>query len=130
LPACLLSGVGFAAIHIYNFGEDPLGLSLATVWGFGAALTVIRTGTISWIVGFHIGWDWFLGFFCGARVSGIALQGRFLDSEPRGLSWVSGGSAGPEGSVFAMLVTIFWIALLGWRFGAPFKIFPAARAGR
>lgn len=115
--ACLLTALVFAAEHIRNVGENPLGLTLGVVWGLAAAGTILRTGTIWYAVGLHAGWDWTLGYLYGARVSGFGLQGGFLSSDGTGPLLLNGGSAGPEGSLLTMAVTVGWAAavfLLPW----------------
>ncbi len=115
--ACSLTALAFAAEHIRNAGEDPVGLALGVVWGLAAAGTVLRTGTIWYAAGLHAGWDWTLGYLYGARVSGLGLQGGFLSSDGAGPPLLNGGSAGPEGSLLTMAVTVGWAAavfLLPW----------------
>jgi hypothetical protein len=63
-------------------------------------------------VGFHAAWDWSETFFYSVPDSGTVFPGHLLSSSLRGPAWLSGGSAGPEGSVLCFAVVgLAWIAL-------------------
>jgi uncharacterized protein len=75
-----------------------------------------RTGTLWFAVGYHAAWDWAETFFYGTPDSGLLGAGRFLNSSSHGPNWLTGGSAGPEGSVFAFLVLVLCALLIHLRF--------------
>jgi hypothetical protein len=65
-----------------------------------------RTGSLAMAFGVHAAWDWAQSFFYGTADSGLHSQGYLLSSHSSGSAWLSGGTAGPEGSVFAIPVTV------------------------
>ena len=102
--ACLLSGL-FAAMHRNNPGETPLGLAAVGCFGLFFCYTLRRTGDLWLAVGFHASWDWSESFLYGVPNSGTLVAGHLLGASCSGPAWLSGGSAGPEGSVL-VLVTL------------------------
>jgi uncharacterized protein len=103
-PAALaLSGV-FALMHLDNEGEQWPGLLAVVCIGLFFCLTLRRTGSLWFAVGFHAAWDWGQTFFYSVPDSGLVEPGHLLSSSLRGAPWLSGGSVGPEGSVFCFAV--------------------------
>jgi membrane protease YdiL (CAAX protease family) len=107
--AVLLSGL-FAAMHARNPGETPLGLAAVFAFGLFFSLTLWRTGSLWLAVGFHASWDWAESFLYGVPNSGTMVSGHFLEAAAHGPAWLSGGTAGPEGSVL-ILATLSLAAL-------------------
>jgi uncharacterized protein len=120
--AALFLSLIFAAAHIPNPGENVLGILQVLEIGLLFCLTIRRTGTLWFAVGFHAAWDWAETFFYGTPDSGILGAGRFLNSSVQGPNWLTGGSAGPEGSVIALLVLLLCALLIHFRF--PKAIYP------
>ena len=102
--ACLIMSVLFAAAHGMNPGETPVTFALGFAAGVVLALSVWRTGTIWWAIGFHAAWDWAQSFLFGVADSGYPASGALMTTRPAGPDWLSGGIAGPEGSVLALVV--------------------------
>ncbi|MGA2965275.1 MAG: type II CAAX endopeptidase family protein [Terriglobales bacterium] len=109
-PAAALLSIAFGAIHGGNPGEAKTGLVAAGMIGFFFCLTLRRTGTLWWAVGFHMSWDWGESYLYSVPNSGTLLPGHLLHSSFQGPTWLTGGSVGPEGSylVFAVLIAL-WI---------------------
>jgi membrane protease YdiL (CAAX protease family) len=103
-PAALILAVAFGAIHVGNPGETIPGIEMAGCFGLFAAFTRWRTGNIWFAVGMHTFWDWGETFIYSVRDSGLPAAGHFLNSNFHGPTWITGGSAGPEGSVVAFVV--------------------------
>ncbi|MGO9065970.1 MAG: lysostaphin resistance A-like protein [Myxococcaceae bacterium] len=118
-PAALFLSVVFAAAHLTNSQETALGIVQVVATGLLFCLTIRRTGTLWFAVGFHAAWDWAETFFYGAPDSGLLGVGRFLNTSVLGPSWLTGGSAGPEGSVIAFLVLLVCALLIHLRFPKP-----------
>ena len=78
--------------------------------GFFFCLTLRRTGTLWWAVGFHMAWDWGESFLYSVPDSGTTVHGHLLNSSFNGPAWLTGGSVGPEGSylIFA-LIALLWV---------------------
>ena len=110
-PAAVLLACTFGLIHRGNAGERWSGLLLAGLIGLFFCLTLRRTGTLWFAVGFHAAWDWGETFFYSVPNSGTVEKGHLLSSTLHGPEWLTGGSVGPEGSVFCFLViALVWIA--------------------
>ncbi len=113
--AALIVNALFVLAHTGNAGENPLGLLQVFVAGILLSWSIWRTGTMWWAIGFHTAWDWAQSFFYGVPDSGFNSTGTFLVAHPVGPDWLSGGSAGPEGSVVAtgvLILTGVLIAML------------------
>jgi membrane protease YdiL (CAAX protease family) len=121
-PAAFFLSAVFAAAHLTNSQETALGIAEVVATGLLFCLTIRRTGNLWFAVGFHAAWDWAETFFYGAPDSGLLGVGRFLNTSVRGPSWLTGGSAGPEGSVIAFFVLLFCALLVHLRF--PRAIYP------
>jgi membrane protease YdiL (CAAX protease family) len=112
-PAAIVLGVVFAATHLSNPGEGPLGIIDAFIFALFAAATLRRTGTLWLAVGAHAGWDWGESFFYGVSNSGLQFPGHLLNPQVQGPDWLTGGSVGPEGSVVDLLVwTLLTVGVL------------------
>jgi uncharacterized protein len=109
-PAAALLSIIFGALHATNPGESKIGLVAVVAIGFFFCLTLRRTGTLWWAVGFHMAWDWGESFLYSVPDSGTTVHGHLLNSSFNGPAWLTGGSVGPEGSylIFA-LVALLWV---------------------
>jgi uncharacterized protein len=109
-PAALVLSCMFGLIHLRNEGEQWRGLLAAAFIGLFFCLTLRRTGSLWFAVGFHAAWDWGETFFYSVPDSGMVAPGHLLRSSLHGSDWLSGGSVGPEGSVLCFVViAILWI---------------------
>jgi uncharacterized protein len=110
-PAAVILSCGFGLLHLRNGGEEWKGLLAAACIGFFFCLTLRRTGSLWFAVGFHAAWDWGETFFYSVPDSGIRLPGHLLSSSLHGSSWLSGGTVGPEGSaVCFVVIAAVWFA--------------------
>lgn len=110
-PAALVLSSAFGLIHLGNGGEQWPGLLAAAFIGLFFCLTLRRTGTLWFAVGFHAAWDWGESFFYAVPDSGTIFPGHLLQSSLHGSRWLTGGSVGPEGSIFCFVVlALLWIA--------------------
>jgi hypothetical protein len=107
-PAAVLMSGLFLLSHTANFGENPLGLIAAALVGLVLAYSFRRTGALWFAIGFHAAWDYTESFLFGVPDSGGVLRGALMRSTIHGPAWLTGGSAGPEGSVlvYAALVVL------------------------
>ncbi|MFZ3215530.1 MAG: type II CAAX endopeptidase family protein [Candidatus Acidiferrales bacterium] len=118
----LFTSVIFGVAHLGNPGENILGILQVVLIGLIFCLTIRRTGNLWFAVGFHAAWDWAETFFYGTPDSGLLGVGRYLNTSVQGPKWLTGGSAGPEGSVIALLVLLLFALLVHLRF--PKAIYP------
>jgi membrane protease YdiL (CAAX protease family) len=121
-PAALLLSAVFGVAHLGNHGENVLGILQVVATGLLFCLMIRRTGNLWFAIGFHAAWDWAETFFYGTPDSGLLGVGRLLNSSSQGPNWLTGGSAGPEGSVFALLILLVCALLIHFRF--PNAIYP------
>jgi uncharacterized protein len=112
LSALFLS-YAFGAGHSSNAGESPIGLVSAGLAGLVFCLSLWRTGSLWWAIGFHCTWDWAQSFLYGVADSGTMIQGRLFSTHPVGDPLMSGGATGPEGSLFVLpILTLVAILIL------------------
>ena len=102
--AALITSFGFGFGHLDNTGESPIGLIAAALIGLVFCLSLWRTGSLWWAIGFHATWDWAQSFFYGVADSGTIAEGHLMATHPVGRVLLSGGLTGPEGSVFVLPV--------------------------
>jgi hypothetical protein len=116
------ASVVFGAAHIRNHGENALGVMQVVETGLLFCLTIRRTGNLWFAVGFHAAWDWAETFFYGTPDSGLLGVDRLLHTVSLGPKWLTGGSAGPEGSLVAFVMLLLCAFLIHLRF--PNTIYP------
>jgi uncharacterized protein len=114
-PAAILLSALFGLAHAANPGESKFGLLSVVCFGLLFCLFLRRTGNLWWAVGFHTGWDWGQTFFYGVSDSGLAPYHNLFNSTFSGPRWLTGGSVGPEASIFTPL-TLLLVAILFTRF--------------
>jgi uncharacterized protein len=116
-PAALLMSGLFLLSHTANIGENPLGLFAAALVGLVLAYSFRRTGALWFAIGFHAAWDYAESFLFGVPDSGGMLPGALMRPTLHGPAWLTGGTAGPEGSLlaYAALLVLFIIV----RFALP-----------
>jgi len=115
-PAALLLSGLFAAAHYSNSGESAFGLVQVAAFGIFACIALQRTGNLWWPIGFHAAWDWGQTFFYGVPDSGLNASHNFLHSEFHGPKWLTGGSTGPEASIFTLICLIIVSLLVLWKY--------------
>jgi hypothetical protein len=110
-PAALALSCTFAVMHRFNGGEQWPGLLAVFCIGLFFCLTLRRTGSLWFAVGFHAAWDWGETFFYSVPDSGTVWPGHLLSSSLHGKAWLTGGTVGPEGSVLCFVVmALAWLA--------------------
>jgi uncharacterized protein len=103
-PAAILMSALFGLAHKGNPGETSFGLFSVVLFGLLFCLFLWRTGNLWWAVGFHAGWDWGQTFFYGVPDSGLVPYHNLFNSAFDGPRWLTGGSVGPEASLFTPIV--------------------------
>jgi uncharacterized protein len=119
--ALFLSAV-FGAAHLGNHGENVIGIVHVFATGLLFCLMIRRTGTLWFAIGYHAAWDWAETFFYGTPDSGLLGVGRFLNSSVHGPGWLTGGTAGPEGSIVSIAALLLCAGLIHLRF--PNVVYP------
>ena len=103
-PAAFVLSALFGIAHAGNPGESKAGLLSVVLFGLLFCLFLRRTGNLWWAVGFHAGWDWGQTFFYGVPDSGMAAYRNLFHCAFSGPRWLTGGTVGPEASVFTPIV--------------------------
>jgi len=102
-PAALLLSLGFGYVHLRNPGEGWVGAASVALVGIFFAFTLYRTGNLWYAVGLHASFDWGETFLFSVPDSGLVIEGHLSNSVLHGPKWLTGGTVGPEGSVFCFL---------------------------
>jgi len=115
-PAAVVTSSIFAASHWFNDGETALGIAGVFAAGMLLCLLVRLSGALWLGIGFHTAWDWAQSYLYGVPDSGTMIEGHLLISHAMGDTRFSGGTVGPEGSVFAMPVLVAGLVVLSWAY--------------
>ena len=102
--AAIIFSILFGLGHSNNPGESPIGLLAAGLAGMVFCLSLWRTGSLWWAIGFHCSWDWAQSFLYGVADSGLMVEHHLLATHPVGKPILSGGATGPEGSIFIIAI--------------------------
>lgn len=102
-PAAIVLSCLFGGVHLSNPGEGWVGAAGVVTIGLIFALTLRRTGNLWLAVGWHASFDFGETFLFSVPNSGIVFQGHLSNSSLHGARWLTGGTVGPEGSVFSFL---------------------------
>jgi membrane protease YdiL (CAAX protease family) len=121
-PAAVVLSLAFGGVHLGNKGESWVGAVAAAAIAMFFCLTLRRTGTLWFAVGFHASWDWAESYFYGVPDSGEMVTGHLLNASFHGPTWLTGGSVGPEGSALVFLV-------IGVLFGVFHVLYPERATG-
>ncbi|HYL86651.1 MAG TPA: CPBP family intramembrane glutamic endopeptidase [Candidatus Angelobacter sp.] len=102
-PAAISLSLVFGAVHHGNPGEGMMGLASVAVTGLVFAFALRRTGNLWLAVGWHASFDFGETFLFSVPDSGVLYSRHLSTALLHGPSWLTGGSIGPEGSVFSFL---------------------------
>jgi hypothetical protein len=95
----------FGLLHLGNPNTSWIGLANIVVAGLFLGVVYLKTASLWWATGAHLGWNWSLGFLADLPVSGLEMVDTpLLEPNIQGPVWLTGGSFGPEGSVLATLI--------------------------
>ena len=110
--AAILLSIGFGALH-YFFKPHERWEDFAStgLLGLFMCLTVRRTGSLAFAIGFHAAFDFANLFLWSGQNAGEYAVGHLLDTRWGGPQWLTGGFLGPEASrmVFIVIALMFWI---------------------
>jgi membrane protease YdiL (CAAX protease family) len=103
-PASVILSLLFGAVHYQNKGEGLAGVAGVFVVGMLWCFSVRRTGTLWFAVGMHAAYDFGETFLYSVPDSGMLFPGHLSSASLHGPVWLTGGSVGPEASVFDFLI--------------------------
>lgn len=99
------TSLAFGVLHLDNPNISLVGIGNIVVAGLFLGAVYLKTASLWWATGAHLGWNWALGFLADAPVSGLELvDAPLYEPLAAGAEWISGGGFGPEGSLVATLV--------------------------
>jgi len=108
--AAILTSSGFGALHYFlkphERWEDFAATGLLSLF---ACLTLRRTGSLAFAIGFHAAFDLANLFVWSGQNAGRYAVGHLLDTRWQGPQWLTGGPLGPEASwlMFAVIALMF-----------------------
>lgn len=108
-PAAIVLSLAFGALHLGNPGETAIGIAGTVLLGLVFCYTVRVTGSLWLAVGVHAAWNWGETFLYGVPDSGLLLEGHLLRGAFAGPAWLTGGTAGPEGSLLVLPVIVLLV---------------------
>jgi membrane protease YdiL (CAAX protease family) len=103
-PAAWILSLGFGAVHLGNKGEGWVGAAGVATIGLIFALTLKRTGNLWLVVGWHAAFDFGETFLFSVPNSGAVFPGHLSNATLHGPAWLTGGTVGPEGSIFSFII--------------------------
>ena len=115
-PAALLFSLAFGAAHLSNPGEGWVGAGSVVLVGLFFAFTLYRTGNLWYAVGLHASFDWGESFLYSVPDSGLVVPGHLSNAVLHGPNWLTGGTVGPEGSVFCFVTMGLQFLVVMWLF--------------
>jgi membrane protease YdiL (CAAX protease family) len=110
--ALALSSVWFGLIHLGNEGETFVGIA-AIALAFGPMLSApyMLTRRLWMGIGLHMAWNYTMGAIYSVNISGNEAKGLFK-TIVTGPEWLTGGNAGLEGSLIAILVSLTFTVVM------------------
>ncbi len=102
-PAAIVLSCSFGAVHLGNPGEGWVGAAGVVTIGLIFAFALRRTGNLWLVVGWHASFDFGETFLYSVPNSGIVFEEHLSHASLHGAKWLTGGTVGPEGSVFSFL---------------------------
>lgn len=102
--AALVLSLLFAGVHLQNSGEGRIGVASVFVVGLLWCFTVRRTGSLWFAVGMHAAYDFGETFLYSVPDSGMLFPGHLSNATLHGPAWLTGGTVGPEASLFDFLI--------------------------
>ena len=102
-PAVVGSSALFALLHANNPNVTPVALANIFLAGVMLAVAYLRTRSLWFATGVHLGWNWTMASLLDFPVSGIVMDVPLYTGRETGPDWVTGGAFGPEAGLAASL---------------------------
>ncbi len=118
-PAAIILSFLFGGVHLTNPGEGWVGAASVVMIALLFCFSLKRTGNLWYAVGLHAAFDWGETFLYSVPNSGIVMKGHLSDAILHaGPKWLTGGTIGPEGSVFCFVTILLQFLVVMWLFPA------------
>ena len=111
-PAALITTAIFAGDHLEKPGENAMDIGTIFFLGLVLCLSIRKTGSLWWAVGWHAGFDFGQLFLIGTSNGGQTPIGRLFNVTFPGPAWLNGGELGTEASIFmvpAAIATLIYV---------------------
>jgi uncharacterized protein len=102
-PSAIVLSASFGMVHLKNPGEGWVGVVAVFAVGLVFCFALKRTGNLWFCVGMHAAFDFGETFLYSVPDSGVVFEGHLSNASLHGPRWLTGGSVGPEGTVFSFL---------------------------
>jgi membrane protease YdiL (CAAX protease family) len=115
-PALLAATLLFGGLHLLSAEASPTSVLAAALAGLLLIVAFLRTGHLWLAIGIHGAWDLAGDGIFGVGLSdtvGTPIQG-LLQAHLSGPALLTGGAAGPQASILAILALGIAVAGLGW----------------
>eukprot|EP00984_Skeletonema_dohrnii_P010990 scaffold4346_cov155-Skeletonema_dohrnii-CCMP3373.AAC.1 len=120
IASIILQSSLFSFLHLHSPGSTYVSLLNLFLGGIAASINVMVAGGSLWLgIGWHFGWNIFMGHILGRSTSGIPMSCACTDVIPRPKSShkkcfesYHGGTFGPEQGVLAPLAYVIGIILV------------------
>lgn len=122
VPAGIIAAsIAFTLLH-FSRGEPILNIIFTFAFSVFACALAIKSKSIVGAMGWHAGWNWFGGTAFDVPITGFDTQVPALVAElqPIGPTFLTGGTGGPEGSIFALILMLAGIIFVFYKM-RPFK---------
>jgi len=121
--AAVVLSIGFGALHYFlkphERWEDFASTGLL---GLFVCLTLRRTGSLAFAIGFHAAFDFANLFVRSGQNAGEYAVGHLLETRWQGPPWLTGGLLGPEASWMVFVVITLMFVIFSRQY--PHKKFP------
>jgi membrane protease YdiL (CAAX protease family) len=125
--AVVLTASVFGLLHLPNPGAGLLTTVNVVAAGLLLGAVYLRTSSLWWASGVHLGWNWAHGYAADVPVSGLeVVNAPGYEGVLSGPAWLGGGVFGPEGSILSTIVLLTATAACWW--GPWLRPGPAAMA--
>ena len=117
-PAAVLLSAVFGAAHRTNSGEDWAGVFGVVLVGLFWSFTLKRTGSLWFALGMHATFDFGETFLFSVPDSGAVFPGHLSNATLRGPKWLTGGTPGPEASLFDFVILLCFFVVVHFLYPA------------
>ncbi len=118
-PAALVTTAIFAGDHLEKPGENAMDIGMIFFVALILCLSIRKTGSLWWAVGWHAGFDFGQLFLIGTRNGGQTPVGHLFNVTFPGPAWLNGGELGTEASIFMAPAAIATFVYVIWFLRGP-----------
>jgi membrane protease YdiL (CAAX protease family) len=105
-PAVFVGSAVFALVHGQNPNVTPLAILNIFLAGVLLSVAYLRTLSLWFATGVHLGWNWVMAGVLDFPVSGLAFDTPLYSGVPDGPGIWTGGAFGPEAGIAGTIVLV------------------------